>query len=1299
MKNYARLLLFMLYSFIGVNCYSQEKTAYMVADAHLDTQWDWDVQTTINQYIKNTLTDNFALFKKYPNYKFNFEGAIKYMWMKQYYPQQYAELKTYIKNGQWNVCGSSLDAADVNVPSPESQFRNILIGQTFYKKEFGVKSNDIFLPDCFGFGYTLPTIMRHAGLIGFCTQKLSWGGVTIPFRIGAWQGVDGSKVMAAANAGGYGDNFDEDLSYRTELINWTNETSNATNGKHPITYRLYGTGDRGGSPQDNTVNWIEKSIISNGPIKIKSATAGEMYEDYFGSINDFPTYNGELLMTTHGTGCYTSRTMMKRWNRKNELLADATERSAVIADWLGGLKYPAEELNNAWIKFLWHQFHDDLTGTSCEKAYTFSYNDEVIVQNKFATVLNNSVGASARSLNTQTIGTPIVVYNPLSISREDVVEVNMDVTEQLENIKVFNKSGGEVPAQILESSDTTLRFIFKATVPSLGYEVYDVRPSASSPVEDSNLKISTNSLENSEYKISMDANGDINSIIDKQNANKELLKSPIRLALLYNEPCFWASWEIAYKTVTNEPRAYVDGTPEISIVEDGPVRVTLKVTRTKENSTYVQYIKLTDSDTKRRIDVENEVDWKTPKTLLKAVFPLSVSNLKATYDLGLGVIKRPNNTSSRYEVPAQQWADITNVSNTYGVSILNDCKYGWDKPLSNTLRLTLIHSPQADGDSYKVQENQDLGNNKFTYSIYGHTNSCLEAGSTWEAAKLNQPLMAFETVKHNGDLGKSFSFLNIDSSQVAVRMLKRAETSDDYVLRLYETKGLDASNIKVKFASRILNAKELNGIEEEIGSASFSDSTLIINMTAFQPKTYSVKLESPVTSSSTPESMPIVIPYNADVVTSQLYMNDGNFDGNSNTYSAELLPDTIFSDGITFAMGSDKTWKKNALKCSGSKITIPSGYKKLYILTASSNTDGSTADFYVDNTPFKLSIPYFSNFVGQASFYKVVGGDTIMTNNYFKKDNIAWVGDHMHNGISKTDQPYQFTYLFKYCIKLPDGAKELILPNDAKIAIFAVTAANNENDDTKPATELVEVQKTEVPLFVPVHCGENLSNGKTATASGMTGSAESPSMALDGNESTKWCQNIASDKWLIIDLGSRMEICEYLVKHGGIESLNYITKDFKIQRLEGTQWIDVEAITGNTINTTSRSVTPITAQKVRLYITNSGSDNAARIYEFQLFGHNPTDVNEISSKEKPSITVSTNPVTSESFEVQLSGFDEETEVLVTITDSNGREVYRSKRDYSSSLTLTLKNRISSGIYYVTVKGTQKEATKKFFIHC
>jgi hypothetical protein len=181
------ILVVLLLGIIGFKSYSQTKTVYMVADAHLDTQWDWDVQTTIDQYLKNTLNDNFALFRKYPNYKFNFEGAIKYMWFKEYYPDLYAQLKTYVASGQWNIAGSSLEANDIIVPSTESQIRNILIGQTFYKKEFGVKSNDIFLPDCFGFGYTLPTIMNHCGLIGFSTQKLSWGGIITPFKIGAWQ--------------------------------------------------------------------------------------------------------------------------------------------------------------------------------------------------------------------------------------------------------------------------------------------------------------------------------------------------------------------------------------------------------------------------------------------------------------------------------------------------------------------------------------------------------------------------------------------------------------------------------------------------------------------------------------------------------------------------------------------------------------------------------------------------------------------------------------------------------------------------------------------------------------------------------------------------------------------------------------------------------------------------------------------------------------------------------------------------------------------------------------------------------
>jgi len=1310
MKINFKFCLILLFALIVLKSYSQipevvqketavtKSTVYMVSDAHLDTQWDWDVQTTISQYLKNTLNDNFALFKKYPNYKFNFEGAIKYMWFKEYYPELYAQLKTYVASGQWNIAGSSLDAIDVIVPSPESQFRNILIGQTFYKKEFGKKGKDIFLPDCFGFGYTLPTITKHAGLIGFCTQKLSWGGVITPFKIGVWQGVDGSKILAAADAGDYGHKYDEDLSYNTELINWSNETSTKTGGKYPIAYRLYGTGDRGGSPDDNSVNSVERGIAGNGPLTIKSAASSDMYDDYTPFMNDFPHYNGELIMTTHGTGCYTSRTFMKRMNRKNELLADASERSAVIADWLGGLTYPASELNNAWIKLIWHQFHDDLTGTSCTSAYTFSQNDEVICQNKFASILKNTVGAGVRSLNTQAEGTPIVVYNPLSISREDVVEVNLKVAAKTDFIKVFNKSGVEVPSQVIMSNDSLVKFIFTATVKSLGYEVYDARPSSVAPANDATLKITTNSLENSNYAVAINANGDISSIIDKSNGNKQLLSSPIRLALLKNDPCFWASWEIAYSTVNTAPRAYVDGKPTISIEEKGPVRVTLKISRTKENSTFVQYIRLTNTDTKKRIDVENDVNWKIKKTLLKAVFPMTASNTNATYDLGIGVIKRPNNSSIRYEVPAQQWADITSSDNSYGVSILNDCKYGWDKPTNSTLRLSLIHSPQSDGGSYKFQENQDLGNNKFTYSIYGHTNTCLEAGSTWEAAKLNQPLMAFEALKHDGALGKSFSLLNIESSQVALKTFKKSELNNDYVVRFYETKGTSATDVKIKFASRIIDAKELNGIEEEIGAATFSDSILTISMTAFQPKTYSVRLAPPVTALTAPESKPMKLTYNVDVVSTQSNMAYGNFDGQSNSFAAELLPDTIFSDGIKFAIGPKTDQKLNAVKCSGNKITIPSGYKKIYILAASSNKNGSIGNFYVDKQVYKLNIPYFSNFVGQGSVYNFIGGDTVITNNYFKPENIAWVGDHMHNGNSKTDKPYIFTYLFKYCIELPAGATQLILPNNTSIAVFAVTAANNENDDTKPSSEFMEIQKPEeVPLVTTTHCGDNLSELKTATASGQCSSTETPSKAIDGDESTKWCFNNVGDKWLVVDLGKPMQICEWRVKHAGIESENYITKDFKLQKMVGTQWVDVDAVTGNVLNTTDRLLTPFIAQKIRLYITNSGNDDAARIYEFQVFGSINTDVKDVVFAEKVSLSIYPNPISTQSFNIQLSGFNGENNLVVSMKDVSGREVYQSTMINATTLSLTLNDKMCNGLYFVNVKGKHTAVNGKLVI--
>ena len=206
-----RLSLIVIGALIALSASAQEKPkAYIVSDAHFDSQWNWDVQTSIREYIPKTLNTNLMLLAKYPNYVFNFEGGVKYAWMKEYYPHEYEMIKQYIKQGRWHIAGASWDANDPNIPSPESFIRNVMYGQHFYRREFGVLSTDIFLPDCFGFGWTLPTIANHCGLIGFSTQKLQWRnhpfyatGKKIPFEIGLWQGVDGARIMCIADAHNY----------------------------------------------------------------------------------------------------------------------------------------------------------------------------------------------------------------------------------------------------------------------------------------------------------------------------------------------------------------------------------------------------------------------------------------------------------------------------------------------------------------------------------------------------------------------------------------------------------------------------------------------------------------------------------------------------------------------------------------------------------------------------------------------------------------------------------------------------------------------------------------------------------------------------------------------------------------------------------------------------------------------------------------------------------------------------------------------------------------------------------------
>src|SRR5690242_19558026 len=512
---------------------SREPTLYVVGYAHLDTQWRWEYPRVINEYIPKTMHDNFALFEKYPHYIFNFSGANRYRMMKEYWPEDYARVKQYVAAGRWFPAGSSMEESDVNSASAESIFRQILYGNKFFHREFGKTSAEYMLPDCFGFPASLPSILAHAGIKGFSTQKLTWNSAAraggpgsieetprgIPWNVGWWQGPDGRGIIAALNPGSYGGQVREDIS-KSPVITDPNSRNNPVDWPRRVVrigkasglftdYHYYCTGDTGGAPREDSVRMMESIVSRNGslvgaqtpfgdgPLKVVPSTAEQMFlnirPEY---IQKLPRYEGDLLLTDHSARSITSEAYQKRWNRKNELLADAAERASVGAMWLGSRVYPQERLNNAWTLVMGGQFHDILPGTATPRAFNFSWNDDVIAMNQFASVLTSATEGIASELNTQTVGTPIVVYNPLNIEREDVVETG--VFYGVSPTRVIGPDGRDVPSQLIDAT----KFVFLAKVPPLGYAVYDVQQGSSTAAV-APLKVTPRSLENHRYRITL----------------------------------------------------------------------------------------------------------------------------------------------------------------------------------------------------------------------------------------------------------------------------------------------------------------------------------------------------------------------------------------------------------------------------------------------------------------------------------------------------------------------------------------------------------------------------------------------------------------------------------------------------------------------------------------------------------------------------------------------------------------------------------------------------------------------------
>lgn len=1016
----------------GAVCNAQEQekpTVYMVANAHFDTQWRWTAQASINEYVHNTLVQNFALLEKYPDYIFNFEGAIKYQWAKEYYPDLYEKLKEYVKQGRWHISGASWDANDPNIPSIESNIRNIMLGQEFYRKEFGILSTDIMLPDCFGFGWQLPSVAAHCGLTGFGTQKLQWrthpfyaDGSKVPFHFGTWKGLDGERVMAAMDGGEYSWSPRGPI---TDLADFKRLVE-----KCPVhaAFRYFGTGDRGGSATPTGAWFVNEAVHNPGEAyNVKFATSDEMFQKYLWDER-LPEYDGELLMDVHATGCYTSKVEMKMVNRRNERMLGAAEGISSIVDWMGGTSYPAYTIDEGWKRVLWHQFHDDLTGTSIPEAYLFSYNDEYITLNQSANIIKAGMESVASVMNTAVKGTPVLVFNHVTAANNGIASIEAELPEGCRSFEVFGPDGRKIKSQIIAREGSKATVLFAGNDPSMGISVYELRPSRKAEVLNPALKAGGNSIENRIYKLTVNADGDICSIIDKRYG-KELVRQGEAFGYVFfpnNVSVAWPAWEILKNVIDSEPEK-VSNEVRVSVEECGSLRAVLKVEKKHAGSTFVQRIILTDGACDERIDIVNDVDWNSRKALLKASFPVAFDAPEATYDLGMGHISRGVNTKTAYEVYAQQWADMTATDDSYGVTIMNDGRYGWDKPDGHTLRLTLLHTPST-GIEWTEQQTQDFGRHTFTYSIVGHKGALDPAAADIIADGLNQPKIVYAEEKHPGKLGRQFSMLSSTSRNLRVKAFKKAQDGDGYIVRVYELSGKGAEG-SINFAAGIASAEELNGIEDYKCSASASGKSLPVKSGRFALRTFRVRFADAPVSIARPEFEKVELPFNMVAITTDNFTSQGRLSVLEESFAAEIMPEVVEFQGIPFSFGEPDF--DNALKCKSQKLALPEGTRTLHLLVASTWKKGATASFKVGEKSYERTAGYYTGIFGcygWPGYYESV----------MRTGDIAYVGTHTHNP-SERNKACICSYLYHISIPV-DGATEIELPADRRFKIFAATA-------------------------------------------------------------------------------------------------------------------------------------------------------------------------------------------------------------------------------------------------------------------
>jgi len=823
-----------------------------VGNSHIDMAWLWPWTETV-ETVRNTFRSALNMMNEYPDFTYSASTARAYEWMEEKYPSLFQEIQQRVKEGRWEIVGGMWVEPDLNMPSGESLTRQILIGKQYFKKKFNVDVRVGWNPDSFGYNWQLPQIYKKSGIDYFVTAKLQWAHefTTFPYKYFWWEAPDGSRLLTYFPHD-YG-SLMEPVVMAGDVAEWIPSTYH--NGdKSPGMMYLYGVGDHGGGPTRTMLDQAMRLMQPDAVYpKVEFSTAASFFSDLDKQKElAIPVWKNELYFQYHRGVFTTQAETKKRIRQTEETLLDA-ERFASLAQ-LYGRQYPHEQLTSAWKALLFDQFHDIMPGSGIAVNYLDAQRDLDAAERSSREILNRSLEEISARIDTQQKGTPVVVYNSMSWSREEIVEATVQLPARATGIEVVDSKGKLVRSQILANEPNTGRitFLMQARAPALGYATFFVRSAASSAPVTSVLKASADGLENEFIQLKVNSStGCITSIVEKKSKREMLAPSASDtggptdgacgnlLQVFVDKPKEYDAWNID----ADFEKQYwsLDHADSVELTEFGPLRSVIRVRHHFQNSSFTQDIILYAGAS--RIDVKMQTEWHEKHILLKAAFPISVRSRKATFEIPFGSIERPTTRNTpeekaQFEVPAEHWADLSDSE--HGVSILNDSKYGYDAK-ENVLRLSLLRSPAW------PDPHADEGHHEFTYSIYPHSGNWREAETVRAGYNLNYKLEAVQVLNHDGSLPPEHSFLGLSSQSVVLTAAKGSadenENNDFLVLRFYEWAGKD-SDVTLQLPAGVQSAWETNLIEQPIGKLALSKGTLTVHCKPFEIKTVKVKIST-----------------------------------------------------------------------------------------------------------------------------------------------------------------------------------------------------------------------------------------------------------------------------------------------------------------------------------------------------------------------------------------------------------------------------------------------------------------------